>query len=379
MIVAKWAAGRSAWCKVPWKKAEAGSAGRVVPVPRTALPRSIHLLRNPAPDLRDRRARGRSIMCDEDQTQEELAKSRAVLRAAIDCLPFNFFAIGLDGRYMLQNAVSRAQHRADVVGKRPEEVCPNEHDLAIWLDNNRRAFAGEKVEGEVTLSLEGGERLYHNIIAPIRDGEELYGILGVNIDITETQAGRRGVAKGPRRTGPAGQGAYRRTDQGQRRACHVPEVRATASGQGFSMADTPRPPRSTLNPGAVPHAGRRMAQEASHRPALVRPLSGAVQSPGEATEIEPACAGEGHWRRRTADALDVRGNPIPHRGTDSFLIRDELKHIRSVFAVVRYRHHGAQAGRGGPAAKRTPLPQLLRAGIDRHGGDLGGQTLAGGQ
>ena len=90
---------------------------------------------------------------DRKQAEQELAKSKAVLLAAIDCLPFNFFAIGLDGRYTLQNAVSKAQHGADVIGKRPEEVCPNEHDLAIWLDNNRRAFAGEKVEGEVALSL----------------------------------------------------------------------------------------------------------------------------------------------------------------------------------------------------------------------------------
>ena len=104
------------------------------------------------------------------RAEEELAKSKAVLQAAIDCLPFNFFAIGLDGRYMLQNAVSKAHQRGDAIGKLPEEVCPNKHDLAIYLDNNRRAFAGEKVEGEVTLSLGGEERFYYNIIAPIRDG-----------------------------------------------------------------------------------------------------------------------------------------------------------------------------------------------------------------
>ena len=65
------------------------------------------------------------------RAEEELAKSKVVLQAAIDCLPFNFFAIGLDGRYMLQNAVSKAHQRADAIGKLPEEVCPNKHDLAI--------------------------------------------------------------------------------------------------------------------------------------------------------------------------------------------------------------------------------------------------------
>jgi len=129
------------------------------------------------------------------RAEEELAKSKAVLQAAIDCLPFNFFAIGLDGRYMLQNAVSKAHQQADVIGKRPEDICSNKHDLAIWLDNNRRAFAGEQVEGEVTLSIVDEERSYYNVIVPIRDGEELHGILGVNIDITERKRAEDALQK----------------------------------------------------------------------------------------------------------------------------------------------------------------------------------------
>ena len=38
---------------------------------------------------------------DRKQAEQELTKSRAILQATIDCLPFDFFALGYDGRYIL--------------------------------------------------------------------------------------------------------------------------------------------------------------------------------------------------------------------------------------------------------------------------------------
>ena len=84
----------------------------------------------------------------------------------------------------LQNAVSR-RYYGDTLGKTTEDVCPDERILARWLEKNRRAFAGERVEGDVELAIRGEQRYFHNIITPIRDGGEAFGILGVNIDITE--------------------------------------------------------------------------------------------------------------------------------------------------------------------------------------------------
>ncbi|MGA2063056.1 MAG: PAS domain S-box protein, partial [Thermoguttaceae bacterium] len=131
---------------------------------------------------------------DRKQTELELTKSRAMLRATIDCLPFDFFALGSDGRYILQNATSKA-HWGDVMGKLPEEASPHEDVLAIWQDNNRRAFAGEKVEGDVSYSYQGGKRFFHNVITSIRSGETMHGILGVNIDITERMQAEEALQK----------------------------------------------------------------------------------------------------------------------------------------------------------------------------------------
>ena len=53
------------------------------------------------------------------------------------------------------------------------------------------------------MSLGGAERFYHNVIVPVTDGTEFYGILGVNVDITENKTGRRGAEESPRRIGTA--------------------------------------------------------------------------------------------------------------------------------------------------------------------------------
>ena len=40
-------------------------------------------------------------------TEREWDRLQAILKATIESFPFDFFAIGLDGRYMLQNRVSK--------------------------------------------------------------------------------------------------------------------------------------------------------------------------------------------------------------------------------------------------------------------------------
>lgn len=123
-------------------------------------------------------------------TQQALRESQAMLRAAVESLPFDFWAIGPEGRYCLQNAASKAGW-GDLIGKRPEEVGVSKETLAIWMENNRRALSGQLVRGEVAFRDGDTVRHVENILAPIRDGNEVRGLLGVNIDVTPRKLAER--------------------------------------------------------------------------------------------------------------------------------------------------------------------------------------------
>jgi PAS domain S-box-containing protein len=112
-----------------------------------------------------------------------LRESKAYLSAAIENIPFEFWVIGSDGRYSMQNRAARARY-GDIIGKRPEDICPNETILSVWQDNNRRAYMGEMVHGEVKYAFGDEERYFYNVIAPIRDSDKTIGIVGTNVDIT---------------------------------------------------------------------------------------------------------------------------------------------------------------------------------------------------
>jgi PAS domain S-box-containing protein len=123
-------------------------------------------------------------IADRKQLEEALRAREVQLRTTIESLPFDVFAIDETGRYFMQNATC-TEHWGDVIGKRPEDVAPDKETRALWKKNNRQAFAGEVVTGEVRMSPKGEERFFYNILSPIRNGKRISGIIGVNIDITD--------------------------------------------------------------------------------------------------------------------------------------------------------------------------------------------------
>ncbi len=127
------------------------------------------------------------------KSDRSLAESRAQLMAAIDSLPFDFFALDREGRYTLQNRFCR-EGWGDVIGKTPAEVATSPAMARLWEENNLRALAGERVEGEVDYLQGNRHRRIYNVISPIRRDGKVSGILGINIDVTEGTANERLLA-----------------------------------------------------------------------------------------------------------------------------------------------------------------------------------------
>ena len=117
------------------------------------------------------------------RVKQSLRENGARLHTTIENLPFDLWMLGSDGFYIMQNSACKIRY-GEILGKRPEDVSPDNDILQIWKSNNKRAFNGELVEGEVRFVFDGDERFYQNIVCPVRDGSEIRSILGVNIDIT---------------------------------------------------------------------------------------------------------------------------------------------------------------------------------------------------
>ncbi len=126
--------------------------------------------------------------------EQALRANRALLNAAIESLPFEFWAIGADGRYVLQNRASLA-HWGNVIGMQPQELGLPESILQTWQASNQRAFAGELVHRKVEYLQDNAPHAFQNITAPIRDGDAIQGILGINIDITDHERTEEALRK----------------------------------------------------------------------------------------------------------------------------------------------------------------------------------------
>jgi PAS domain S-box-containing protein len=118
------------------------------------------------------------------QAEAALQESEARLRALVDSLPMELWAVDTDLRYTAQDATSRKNY-GDVVGKRIEDLEIPEEAKARWIEQGNRALKGEVLYGEYAREVEGDTRSYQNIVAPVAVNGAIVGVVGAALDVTE--------------------------------------------------------------------------------------------------------------------------------------------------------------------------------------------------
>jgi PAS domain S-box-containing protein len=131
-----------------------------------------------------------------EKANQELLESEARLRALIDNLPFDFWAMDGNLRYTMQNTASLA-NCGDVVGKQMEDLDLPMEVVSQRVGQNQKALAGEIIreEYEEKKDAEGAVRYFQNLVAPVVVDEVVIGIVGAGIDITERKLAEDQVIK----------------------------------------------------------------------------------------------------------------------------------------------------------------------------------------
>lgn len=120
-----------------------------------------------------------------ERNAERLSEKQAVIDSVINNIPFDIWARDKNEICFLQNTAS-TKLWGNLLDNTPDQQNISEETRNIWKTNNRRVLSGETLNKEIEfVDSFGNLRYMQNIIAPIYLEGKIFGMVGINIDISE--------------------------------------------------------------------------------------------------------------------------------------------------------------------------------------------------
>jgi PAS domain S-box-containing protein len=122
---------------------------------------------------------------DIKMAEEALQKGEMFLRTFIENSPFEIWARDINNIGIIENK-KMIDRFGSILGKTSEEFSVKDPKIEeLWNKNSKRVYAGETVDDVVEYEADNNILFFNQIIFPIKNKEEIIGIAGFNIDITE--------------------------------------------------------------------------------------------------------------------------------------------------------------------------------------------------
>lgn len=126
----------------------------------------------------------------EKRDEQAQRSHEAVLRTMVDNMPFEAWVRDEQERLVLENP-ARVAHFGSQLGLVPAQCTDRPEEQARWARYNARAWQGEVIEYEMDTLVQGRMRSFLCIVAPLRQGDEVRGLVGFNIDVTPRKEAER--------------------------------------------------------------------------------------------------------------------------------------------------------------------------------------------
>lgn len=132
----------------------------------------------------------RLLLCMVDITARKeaeiaLNKSEMLLRTFIENIPFGVWARDMNNVAIIQNA-KLTENFGSILGIDLIDYSEIDESTSLkWNETNKRAFQGEIINEEVEYMVHGETVPFQNIVFPIWSNNQIFGIAGINIDISE--------------------------------------------------------------------------------------------------------------------------------------------------------------------------------------------------